>query len=111
MEKHSKVMEDFKNKYCSALGTPQQQGAPVREGKRCKDDPDQYEKMPDPKKRAKLESGSGDPGAAYMKALGKGKAKATKAKASLNWPLPASFHLSQDWLPTPSLVGPQPFDH
>ena len=60
MEKHSKVMEDFKNKYCPA----QQQGAPVREGKRRQDYADQYEKMPDPTKRAKLESGSGDPVAA-----------------------------------------------
>ena len=114
MEKHSKVMEDFKNKYCPTLGTPQQQGAPVREGKRCKDDPDQYEKMPDPTKRAKLESGSGDADAACMKAVNQGKAKATKAKASLSWPLlPASFrfHLSQDWLPTTSLVGPGPVDH
>ena len=33
-ERHSKVMEDFKNRYCPALRTPQQQGAPVREGKR-----------------------------------------------------------------------------
>ena len=102
MEKHSKVMEDFKNKYC-----PAQQGAPVREGKRCKDDPDQYEKMPDPTKRAKLESGSGDPYAAYMKALNQ-----AKAKASLNWPWPAKPGVpSFPGLPPHSYPGPPPPPH
>jgi len=110
-ERHTKVMEDFKNRYqqqqqCPALRTPQQ-GPPVREGKRRQDDSDQYEKMPAPTKRAKLESGPGDPYTAYMKALNQ-----AKAKASLNWPWPAKPGVpSFPGLPPHSYPAPPPPPH
>ena len=71
------------------------------------DDADQYEKMPAPTKRAKLESGSGDPVAAYMKAVNQ-----AKAKASLNWPWPAKPGVpSFPGLPPHSYPGPPPPPH
>ena len=63
--------------------------------------------MPAPTKRAKLESGPGDPYTAYMKALNQ-----AKAKASLNWPWPAKPGVpSFPGLPPHSYPAPPPPPH